>query len=113
MSVLLNIPMPKTCEDCPLEIVEDDGLHTRSCSVMRSCYVAEKDTEYDRYFRRLKNCPIVCELPKGHGRLIDANAYMNNIHNHYFDNEMVIRCTEIALDNTPTIIEADKAESEE
>ena len=55
MSIVLDIPMPEKCEDCPLEIVEDDGLHTRICSVI------EKDTEYDRYFRRLYYCPIVCE----------------------------------------------------
>jgi len=52
-------------------------------------------------------------LPKGHGRLIDAREYENDIRKHYFDNNTVIRCTEIALDNTPTIIEADRAESEE
>ena len=46
-------------------------------------------------------------LPKGHGRLIDAGEYENSIRKHYFDNSTVIRCTEIALDNTPTIIEAD------
>ncbi len=47
-------------------------------------------------------------LPKGHGRLIDAREYENSIRKHYFDNSTVIRCTEIALDNAPTIIEADK-----
>ena len=46
-------------------------------------------------------------LPKGHGRLIDAKAYEQDIRKHYFDNNLVIRCTEIALDNAPTIIEAD------
>lgn len=47
-------------------------------------------------------------LPKGHDRLIDAGEYENSIRKHYFDNSTVIRCTEIALDNAPTIIEADK-----
>ena len=53
-----------------------------------------------------------CVLPKGYGRLIDAKAYEQDIRKHYFDNSTVIRCTEITLDNAPTIIEADK-ESEE
>ena len=52
------------------------------------------------------------QLPKGHERLIDAGEYENDIRKHYFDNSTVIRCTEIALDNAPTIIEAD-TESEE
>lgn len=47
-------------------------------------------------------------LPKGHGRLVDAREYENSIRKHYFDNSTVIRCTEIALDNAETIIEADK-----
>ena len=50
-------------------------------------------------------------LPKGYGRLIDADAYYDSIKEHYFDNSTVMRCTEIALDNAPTIIGADEAES--
>ena len=51
-------------------------------------------------------------LPKGYGRLIDAREYENSIRKHYFDNATVIRCTEIALGNAETIVEADTAESE-
>lgn len=47
-------------------------------------------------------------LPKGHDRLIDAKDYAESILKHYFDNKTVIRCTEIALDNAETIVEADK-----
>lgn len=49
-------------------------------------------------------------IPKGHGRLIDADAYFADVKKHYFDNDTVMRCTEIALSNAPTIIEADKIE---
>ena len=45
-------------------------------------------------------------LPKGHGRLIDANAYEADVKKHYFDNSTVIRCTEIALNYASTILEA-------
>ena len=75
-------------------------------------WVIDKDdyTNYlgcmsEKLYETLKNGT---PLPKGHGRLIEAKAYENNIRNHYFDNRTVIRCTEIALENTPTIIEADK-----
>lgn len=51
-------------------------------------------------------------LSKSHGRLIDAGEYENSIRKHYFDNSTVIRCTEIALDNAPTIIDADRSEEE-
>ena len=46
-------------------------------------------------------------LPKGCGRLIDANAYFNDVKKHYFDNITVMSCTKIALDNAPTILDAD------
>ena len=52
-------------------------------------------------------------LPKGHGRLIDANAYAKDVKKHYFDNDMVIRCMNIASQNAPTIIEADKETKDE
>ena len=51
-------------------------------------------------------------LPKRHGKLFDSEAYYADVKKHYFDNATVIRCTEIALNNAPTIIEANK-ESEE
>ena len=46
-------------------------------------------------------------LPKGHGKLFDAREYEKSIRKHYFDNDTVIRCTEIALGDAETIIEAD------
>ena len=51
-------------------------------------------------------------LPRGHGELIDKREYENNIRKYYFDNNTVIRCTEIALNNAPTVIEADNTEKE-
>ena len=66
-------------------------------------------------------------LPKGHGRLIDANAleklcYEHEIGNSAFDGEPLIaqgqyddgdNIWKSLFDFAPTIIEADKAESEE
>ena len=44
-------------------------------------------------------------LPKGHGRLIDADAIWDIYHSNDYDFYE-------ALDDAPTIIEADRAESE-
>lgn len=44
-------------------------------------------------------------LPKGHGRLIDADVLVDGMEDNYEFCE--------AVNATPTIIEADKAESEE
>ena len=52
-------------------------------------------------------------LPKGHGKLFDGEAYYADIKKHYFDNDTVIRCTELALHNAKPIIEADTEEESE
>lgn len=116
MSVILDMPMPKTCEQCRLyDSVNYDG---------RYCLAKYKETHANALVERDIDCPIVCELPKGHGRLIDSdrvadklealrdeincfgNAYESGIRKGY----------DYSLDelvNEPTIIEANKKESEE
>ena len=47
-------------------------------------------------------------LPKGHGRLIDADALMEDVKKHYFDDYSALRCIEIPVNNAPTILETDK-----
>ena len=78
-----------------------------------------KRTVFYREFRDLNDCVTTIKalengtpLPKGHGRLIDAKAYEQDVRKHYFDDSTVIRCAEITLSNAPTIIEADKGEQE-
>lgn len=51
-------------------------------------------------------------LPKGHGRLIDADAYISEI-NRVFpcndqDDTNIRRATEIGISGAPILIEADK-----
>ena len=51
-------------------------------------------------------------LPKGHGRLIDADVLCD----YFWDNRSKLythKDLRIVIDNAPTIIEADKAESED
>lgn len=59
-----------------------------------------------------RGCSII-ELPKGHGRLIDADAIPKQIELKGFlsqDNAHLVTIGRVkeALDNAPTIIEADK-----
>ena len=67
----------------------------------------------DRFYELLKHdvehglsfrpCKIIVDgkpLPKGHGRLIDADALIKN--GCFYETEMDLR------DNAPTVIEADK-----
>lgn len=48
-------------------------------------------------------------LPKGHGRLIDAEVFAHNVVKYSHQSTKTIGQ---ALSDTPTIIEADKAESD-
>ncbi len=93
--------------DIELVIKMPENTYRRIQALVRADYF-ENDICGNSMRRIAKGIP----LPKGHGRLIDSKKYEQDIRKHYFDNESVIRCTEIALSNAPTIIEADKAESE-
>lgn len=65
------------------------------------------DNEYNDIFERALENSIV--LPKGHGRLIDADKiikYWKPDHNRQFDADYFIHTLEVA----DTIIEADKEE---
>lgn len=51
-------------------------------------------------------------LPKGHGKMIDADVLCD----YFWDNRSKLythKDLQIVIDNAPTIIEADKAESED
>ena len=66
MSVLLNITMPKTCEVCPCN---DDNWR---------CGATKEYFDYDDMCeRRRADCPLI-EVPP-HGRLIDADALINEL----------------------------------
>lgn len=56
------------------------------------------------------------QLPKGHGRLIDADAFQKYCYNKHFDERLSgqgLAIINMFLAFQPTIIEADKGESEE
>ena len=57
---------------------------------------------FEKIWRAIANGKL---LPKGHGRLIDADVLVDGMEDDYEVCE--------AVNATPTIIEADKAESEE
>ena len=82
---------------------------------MKEIIIKIPEDKYDRLMSQMKldrnfsECEIT-ELPKEHGKLIDADTYIADIRKHYFDNKTVIRCSEIVLDNIKPIIEATKGE---
>lgn len=69
MSVVVRMEMPNGCHDCKLRnmigncpIPMFDGQDEEKIWTLAEC------------FQRPPWCPIVCSLPEGHGRLVDADA---------------------------------------
>lgn len=62
---VVRMEMPKSCKNC----------HFR---FHMYCGLAKKDIfpEYILLENRPYWCPILCQLPEGHGRLVDADALM-------------------------------------
>ena len=62
MSVVMRMEMPQGCEDCPFMDI------LLCCCAKGRKYAGSSPVRPDW-------CPIICALPKGHGRLVDADAY--------------------------------------
>ena len=69
MSVVVQMEMPNGCHDCKLRnmigncpIPIFDGPDEKKIWTLAEC------------FQRPPWCPILCQLPEGHGRLVDADA---------------------------------------
>lgn len=88
MSIMIKgMKMPERCAKCFLKSICDKRLYME---------------------RRPENCPII-EIPDKHGRLIDADALKTDcdlVHSMMmFGGQKVY--TQTAIDNAPTIIDAD------
>ena len=71
MSVVVRMKMPKEgCHTCDARCVS--ALYGYICGIERKNVMP---------FLGKKNrpdwCPIICQLPEGHGRLVDADYYAN------------------------------------
>lgn len=65
---VVRMEMPENCDACPC--LDDYGDYPR-------CRISGEQRGYTFPIceKRMPNCPIVCQLPEGHGRLVDADAY--------------------------------------
>ena len=99
-----DMEMPKTCNGCAFNLIGH-------CMAYKGLYVERKNLEYNG---KPEWCPLV-ELPP-HGRLIDADALMETIRAHDYplkahfnstDNGMFTIGIQQAVDEQPTIIDAE------
>ena len=75
---VVRMKMPGCCDECPMEC---DGF---MCGAIHKKFYPKKDGRYlepliDPSEERLSDCPIICQLPEGHGRLIDADAMAEDL----------------------------------
>lgn len=71
---VVRMKMPKCCDDC------DANYDCCACGISGEFWFRNsKYKEFDSSKERLPNCPIVCQLPEGHGRLVDADAFEKDV----------------------------------
>lgn len=68
MSVVVRMEMPKWCGGCPC-VNGEYGY----------CQADAEERTIETTDGRPSWCPIICQLPEGHGRLIDADVFKENM----------------------------------
>lgn len=92
---VVRMEMPKSCYEC------------------RRRYLFNKCSAYNgSVIRRSENCPILCQLPEGHGRLVDISpldviAFRDKDCSFYAG---VLSVCE-RIDKLPTIVPAERSET--
>jgi hypothetical protein len=66
--------MPKDCQYCAMAHWDLRNILSGCDAVPGKRYLQGKDDEFWKDGRP-SWCPIICSLPEGHGRLVDADAY--------------------------------------
>jgi hypothetical protein len=98
VSILIKIPMPKNCAECPcLRHDSIDGVNAYQCNIT---FGIRKNID-----RKPKWCPLV-DLGE-HGRLIDADKLMDDIKKNsasYFADDFAREWVDVQ----PTAIEAEE-----
>lgn len=109
MSVVVRMEMPKDCPMCPM-------AHWNKLDELTGCEVApgklfefSRSKEYRESNTRPDWCPIICQLPEGHGRLVDADALLRDIEKYHVSEGKFQHWLELQ----PTIVPADTAERSE
>ena len=115
---VVRMEMPKNCWGCPCGqnswIWGDDGKEKMACF----CGVdanSEADGHYilETYIepKRLSWCPIICQLPEGHGRLVDADEILKKSKGKYGDFEITAVAMEFYGSHIIVPAEAERSET--
>lgn len=95
---VVRMEMPEACADCPFM---EDHLDHVSCLVTGS----HEGYRFKHLINRMENCPIICQLPEVHGRLVDAEILRAKLIEHIAETN----CFYHAFKETPTIVPAERS----
>lgn len=104
---VVRMEMPKSCDMCPC--LDDYGDYPR-------CRISEEQRGYNFpiHEKRMPNCPIICQLPEGHGDLISryAIAIVCSGQIRIENGEYWIRLSRVreSIKSAPTIVPAERSE---
>ena len=100
--LIIDMPMPKYCADCPMIALSDRGM-------ICLCTEALLEIDYDK--KRPSWCPIVGVLPEEHGDLVDRDALLETCIYYNIDpNKSAVDADNIQ--DMPVIIAAERKEDE-
>lgn len=108
MSVVVRMEIPSNCERCPMcgTASGGNGMYKLWCM----CGDIPASSQ-----RRPEDCPIICSLPEGHGRLVDADDCIKHLFTAWVKGEMsnsdwcdIRQC----MNEETTIVPAERSEHE-
>lgn len=102
MSVVVRMEMPKGCLDCPC-VNGEYGY----------CQADKEERQIEDPGGRPSWCPIICSLPEGHGRLVDADALIDvlGIMSDKGGNPVVWMQMRYIAEDMHTIVPAERSET--
>ena len=102
---IVRMEMPKSCDMCPC--LDDYGDYPR-CQISRE----QRGYNFPIHEKRMPNCPIICQLPEGHGRLVDAEK-LKEQSVHFCETEYTFDFDAVFIEDineASTIVPAERSE---
>lgn len=103
MSVVVRMEMPENCCECQLRQEDyDTGEEFCPFTGVECLSIGRQD-----------NCPIICSIPEGHGRLVDAEK-LKERSVHFCETEYTFDFDAVfveEIDEAPTIVPAERSET--
>lgn len=97
MSVVVRMEMPKNNCEMAVEIKGAGDW----------CPISARVCDYYSTKKMPDWCPILCQLPEGHGRLIDADALLRDVEQYHVSDGKFQHWLELQ----PTIVLAERSET--